>query len=78
MKKSLDTIKGTVAYTFSRRMNEINFEVSLPTMKAQILNDPEITRRGDAEKFIAIVNNTHNVNQLMSTVVAFATGLKAY
>ena len=81
MKKSLDTIKGTVAYTFSRRLDEINFDVSLATMKTQIialLNDPEITRRADAEKFIVIVNNAHNKSQLISTVAAFATGMKAY
>ena len=78
MKKAINECKGTVAYTISRRMNEIDFS-SLTTAKASlisILQSPEITKRADADKFINDVRNMRNMNQLISTVGTYATGLK--
>lgn len=79
MKKSLDQIKGTVAYTFANHMHEINFNASLPAMKEQViklLNSPEITRRTDADKYIRDVQAMRNKSVLMSTVCTYATGMK--
>ena len=78
MKKALHECKGTVAYTISRRLNEIDFS-SLATAKASviaILQSPEITKRADAEKFIYDVSNMSNLNQLISTVGTYACGIK--
>ena len=78
MKKAINECKGTVAYTISRRMNEIDFS-SLAAAKASviaILQSPEITKRADADKFINDVKNMHNMNQLLSTVGTYATGIK--
>ena len=78
MKKAINECKGTVAYTISRRMNEIDFS-SLAAAKASviaILQSPEITKRADADKFINDVRNMHNMNQLLSTVGTYATGIK--
>lgn len=78
MKKAINECKGTVAYTISRRMNEIDFS-SLAAAKASviaILQSPEITKRADADKFINDVRNMRNMNQLLSTVGTYATGIK--
>lgn len=78
MKKAINECKGTVAYTISRRMNEIDFS-SLAAAKASlitILQSPEITKRADADKFISDVRNMRNMNQLLSTVGTYATGIK--
>ena len=78
MKKAINECKGTVAYTMSRRMNEIDFS-SLAAAKASviaILQSPEITKRADADKFINDVRNMRNMNQLLSTVGTYATGIK--
>lgn len=78
MKKAINECKGTIAYTLSRRMDEIDFS-SLNAAKASlitILRSPEITKRADAEKFIRDLDNMHNINQLASTVGTYATGLK--
>ena len=78
MKKAIYECKGTVAYTISRRMNEIDFS-SLTAAKASliaILQSPEITKRADADKFINDVRNMRNMNQLLSTVGTYATGIK--
>jgi stalled ribosome rescue protein Dom34 len=79
MKKSIDQIKGTVAYTFANHMHEINFNASLGALKAQViemLKSPEITRRADADKYIRDVQAMRNKNVLMSTVCTYATGMK--
>ena len=78
MKKAINECKGTVAYTISRRMNEIDFS-SLAAAKASviaILQSPEITKRADADKFINDVRNMRNMNQLLSTVGTYASGIK--
>ena len=78
MKKAIYECKGTVAYTISRRMDEIDFG-SLAAAKASVINilrSPEITKRADADKFIYDVQNMKNLNQLISTVGTYATGLK--
>lgn len=78
MKKAINECKGTVAYTISRRMNEIDFS-SLAAAKASviaILQSPEITKRADADKFINDVRNMRNMSQLLSTVGTYATGIK--
>ena len=78
MKKAINECKGTVAYTMSRRMNEIDFS-TLAAAKASviaILQSPEITKRADADKFINDVRNMRNMNQLLSTVGTYATGIK--
>lgn len=78
MKKAINECKGTVAYTVSRRMNEIDFS-SLAAAKASlitILQSPEITKRADADKFINDVRNMRNMSQLLSTVGTYATGIK--
>ena len=78
MKKAIYECKGTVAYIISRRMNEIDFS-SLAAAKASVINilrSPEITKRADADKFIYDVQNMKNLNQLISTVGTYATGLK--
>ena len=78
MKKAINECKGTVAYTISRRMNEIDFS-SLAAAKASviaILQSPEITKRADADKFINDVRNMRSMNQLLSTVGTYATGIK--
>lgn len=78
MKKAINECKGTVAYTISRRMNEIDFS-SLAAAKASviaILQSPEITKRADADKFICDVQNMRNLNQLLSTVGTYAYGIK--
>lgn len=78
MKKAIYECKGTVAYTISRRMDEIDFS-SLAAAKASVINilkSPEITKRADADKFICDVQNMRNLNQLISTVGTYATGLK--
>ena len=78
MKKAINECKGTIAYTLSRRMDEIDFS-SLSAAKASlitILRSPEITKRADAEKFIRDLDNMRNINQLASTVGTYATGLK--
>ena len=78
MKKAINECKGTVAYTISRRMNEIDFS-SLAAAKASVINilkSPEITKRADADKFICDGQNMRNLNQLISTVGTYATGLK--
>lgn len=78
MKKAINECKGTVAYTISRRMNEIDFS-SLAAAKASviaILESPEISKRADADKFINDVRNMRNMNQLLSTVGTYATGIK--
>lgn len=78
MKKAINECKGTVAYTISRRMDEIDFS-SLAAAKASlitILQSPEITKRADADKFINDVRNMRNMNQLLSTVGTYATGIK--
>ena len=78
MKKAIYECKGTVAYTLSRRMEEIDFS-SLAAAKASvidILKSSEITKRADANKFINDIQNMRNLNQLISTVGTYATGLK--
>ena len=78
MKKAIYECKGTVAYTISRSMNEIDFS-SLAAAKASVINilrSPEITKRADADKFIYDVQNMKYLNQLISTVGTYATGLK--
>lgn len=78
MKKAIYECKGTVAYTISRRMNEIDFS-SLSSAKAStinILRSPEITKRVDADKFIRDIEDMRSLNQLISTVGTYATGLK--
>lgn len=78
MKKAINECKGTVAYTISRRMNEIDFS-SLAAAKASVINilkSPEITKRADADKFIYDVSNMKNLNQLVSTVGTYACGIK--
>ena len=78
MKKAIYESKGTVAYTISRRMNEIDFS-SLAAAKATVINilkSPEITHRADADKFIYDVSNMRNLNQLISTVGTYACGIK--
>ena len=78
MKKAIYECKGTVAYTVSRRMNEIDFS-SLAAAKASVINilrSPEITKRADADKFIYDVQNMKSLSQLISTVGTYATGLK--
>lgn len=79
MKKSIDQVKGTVAYTFANHIHEINFNAPLAALKAQVINllqSPEITRRADAEKFIRDVQAMRNKSVLMSTVCTYATGMK--
>ena len=78
MKKAIYECKGTVAYTLSRRMEEIDFS-SLAAAKASVINilrSSEITKRADADKFINDVQNMRNLNQLISTVGTYASGLK--
>ena len=78
MKKAIYECKGTVAYEVSRRMEEIDFS-SLAAAKASVINilkSPEITRRADADKFIMDVTNMRSLNQLISTVGTYASGLK--
>lgn len=78
MKKAIYECKGTVAYTISKRMDEIDFS-SLAAAKASVINilkSSEITKRADADKFIYDVQNMKNLNQLISTVGTYATGLK--
>ena len=78
MKKPIYESKGTVAYTLSRRMNEIDFTslASAKTSVISILQSPEITKKADAAKFINDVTNMKNLNQLISTVGTYACGIK--
>lgn len=79
MKKTIDQVKGTVAYTFSQHLNDINFEAPLGVLKEQViklLQSPEITRRADADKYIRDVQAMRNKRVLMSTVCTYATGMK--
>lgn len=79
MKKTIDQVKGTVAYTFSQHLQDINFEAPLGVLKEQViklLQSPEITRRADADKYIRDVQAMRNKNVLMSTVCTYATGMK--
>lgn len=79
MKKTIDQIQGTVAYTFANHMQEINFNAPLGVLKAQViemLKSPEITRRADADKYIRDVQAMRNKSVLMSTVCTYATGMK--
>ena len=76
--KNLNEKIGTVAYTVSRRMNEIDYS-SLGAAKAsliEILKSPEITERKAADTFIIHVSNMTNMSKLLSTIGTYASGLK--
>lgn len=78
MKKSLTEIPGTVAYVFSRRINEINFKAPFMEQKKQvihILQSDEITQKSDALRAIEYIKKANNPNHLYSTVATWAYGI---
>lgn len=79
MTRELNSIPGTVAEVFSRRVEEIDFEAPLPQLKAQIidlLQCDEIKKTCGADKFVKHIQSLNNRNAIMSTVVTYITCIR--
>ena len=80
MAHNLTNVSGTICEVFTRRMNEINFNASIPQLKSQIidiLRSDEIKRTDTAEEYVAHIQSLNNRSALMSTVVTYVTCIRA-